>query len=320
MRGVVLDRESFDAGDLDLSALEAALPEWRHFEATAPEDTAARVAEAEVVVSNKVVLDAAVLEQAPRLRLVAVAATGTNNVDLEAAAERGVTVCNARAYANPSVVQHVLGVILALTRRLPEYGAAVRDGAWGRGRQFCLLDYPMRELGGRALAVVGWGELGRSVGRTAEAALGMELLVSEHRGRTPRPGRLAFEECLERADVLTLHCPLTPDTAGLIGEAELARMKDDALLINAARGGIVDEPALAAALRAGRLGGAAVDVLTEEPPRHGNPLLEPDIPNLIVTPHVAWASRESRQRLMDQVAENIRAFLAGTPRNVVGTA
>ena len=317
MRGVVLDRESFDTNDLDLTALEATLDTWHFHEATAPGETAGRIADAEVVVSNKVVLDAAALEQAPNLRLIAVAATGTNNVDLEAAAARGITVCNARAYATPSVVQHVLGVVLALTHRLPDYQAAVAGGTWGRGRQFCLLDFPIRELAGRTLAVVGWGELGRAVAGAAEAALGMEVLVAEHRGREPRPGRAAFEACLERADVLTLHCPLTPQTKDLIGPAELARMKDDALLINAARGGIVDEAALAEALRTGRLGGAAVDVLTQEPPRDGNPLLEPGIPNLIVTPHIAWASRESRQRLMDQVAGNIRAFLEGAPRNVV---
>ena len=272
--------------------------------------------DAEVVISNKVVLDRSVLASAPRLRLICVAATGTNNVDLQAAAELGISVCNVTGYATPSVVQHVFALILSLNRHVIEYDAAVRAGAWARSEHFCLLDFPIRELAGRRLGIIGYGTLGKAVAEVAPA-FGLEVLIGDHRGAAPRPGRTEFNELLRRADIITLHCPLTDDTRGLIGAEELAMMKTDALLINAARGGIVDEPALARALRAGEIGGAGVDVLTSEPPSEGNPLLAGDIPNLIVTPHVAWASRESRQRLVDELVENIRSFLNDRPRNLV---
>lgn len=317
MKGVMLDRASLDRGDLDLAALEATLPEWEFYDNSAPETLADRLADAAVVVSNKVVLNAKTLKEAGRLRFIGVAATGTNNVDLAAARARGIVVANVRGYATPSVVQHVLALILAHTRRLFEYRKAVQKGAWQRSEQFCLLDYPIRELEGLTLGVVGFGELGQAVARAAEAAFGMRILIAQRPGGAPQADRMPLSELLPQADVLTLHCPLTPETRGLIGADELSRMKPDALLINTARGGIVDEAALAHALRDGTLGGAAVDVLSEEPPRSGNPLLEPGIPNLVVTPHVAWASREARQRLIDQLTDNIRAFLDGRPRNVV---
>jgi glycerate dehydrogenase len=316
VKGVFLDRDTVDTGDLTLDGLERTLPDWHSFAATSPADLAERIADAAVVVTNKVVLDAKAIADAPQLRLIAVAATGTNNVDVAAANARGVTVCNVRAYATPSVVQHVFALILALTTRLEEYHRAVRDGGWQQSTQFCLLDFPIREIAGRTLGIVGYGELGRAVAQVAKA-FGMGVLVAQRPGGEARPDRIPLPTLLESVDILSLHCPLTPATRGLIGAAELARMRPDALLINTARGGIVDEAALADVLRRDQLGGAGCDVLATEPPTTGNPLLAPDIPNLIVTPHVAWASRESRQRLMDQVAENIRAFTAGNPRNVV---
>jgi glycerate dehydrogenase len=314
-RGVVLDLASIDRGDMELARLRAACAHWDLHPRTAPEEVAGRVAGVDVVVTNKVMLDRALLAEA-RPTLVCVAATGTNNVDLEAARELGIAVCNVTGYATASVVQHVLALMLAHATRLPDYTGAVRGGAWARGDQFCLLDFPIRELAGLVLGIVGYGELGRAVARAAEC-LGMAVLVAERAGAVLRPGRLPLNDLLPRVDVLSLHCPLTGQTRNLIGPVELALMRTDALLINTARGGIVDEEALAAALRAGRIGGAAVDVLTVEPPREGNPLLAPDIPNLILTPHTAWASRESRQRLLDQVALNIEAFAAGEPRNRV---
>lgn len=316
MLGVFLDQETVDNDDLDLSRLRAALPEWRWYHVTRPEEVIPRIAEANVVVTNKVRLDEAALRAAPNLRLIAIAATGTNNVDLDAAHRLGIAVCNIRAYATPAVVQHVFALILALSTRLMEYHQAVRAGRWQRAPQFCLLDYPIREIAGKTLGIVGYGELGRGVARVAEA-FGMKVLVANRPGRPAEPGRVPLPELLPQVDVLSLHTPLTPETRGLIGARELALMKPDALLINTARGGIVDEAALADALRQGRLGGAGIDVLSVEPPTDANPLLAPDIPNLIVTPHTAWASREARQRAVDQVAENIRAFLAGTPRNLV---
>ncbi len=317
MHGVLLDRHSLDRNDIDFTALQATLPQWEIHAATAAHETIARIGAAQVVVSNKVVLDEDVLAQAPNIKLIAVAATGTNNVDLAAAAARGITVCNVTRYATPSVVQHVFALLLSLTRRLDAWQGAVHRGDWNRSADFCLLDFPMRELGGLTLGIVGYGELGQAVARVAEQAFGMRVLLAARPGSAPQPGRLALNELLPQVDVLTLHCPLSPETRNLIGAAELALMKPDALLINTARGGIVDEAALAAALRSGRLGGAGIDVLATEPPRAGNVLFADDIPNLIVTPHVAWASREARQRLIDQVGENIRAFSAGTPRNVV---
>ncbi len=317
MRGVFLDRDSLDTGDLDLAPLEASLPELVLHGATAPGEVRGHIREATVVITNKVVLDADALTAAPRLRLVCVAATGTNNVDLDAAREHGITVCNARGYGTAAVVQHVFALILALSTRLPEYSAAVAAGRWQRASQFCLLDYPIREIAGKTLGIVGLGELGSGVARIAEA-FGMTVRVAQRPGTLePEPGRVPLPALLPEVDVLSLHCPLTPQTRGLIGEWELALMRRDAVLINTARGGLVDEAALATALRRGALGGAGVDVLTTEPPADGNPLLAGDIPNLIVTPHVAWASREARQRMVEQVAENIAGFLAGQPLRVV---
>jgi glycerate dehydrogenase len=318
MLGVFLDRDSLDRGDLDFADLHRALPEWRYYPATTPAEVAARIEPAEVVISNKVVLDAAAIQQAQRLKLVVVAATGVNNVDLEAAAARGVTVCNCRGYGTPAVVQHVFALLLALCTCWPDYQKAVREGRWQRASQFCLLDFPIRELAGKTLGIIGYGELGRGVARVAEV-FGMRVLLAQRPGtvemledRTPLP------MLLPQVDVLSLHCPLTPATQGLIGAWELALMRRDALLINTARGGLVDEALLADALRRGALGGAGVDVLSLEPPVAGNPLLAPDIPNLIVTPHCAWGSRESRQRLVGQLAENIQGWRVGAPVRVVG--
>lgn len=314
--GVLLDRDSLDRGDLDLGPLRDTLTDWRLHDTRDPMPVAERMAGAGVVVSNKVVLNGALLEAAPDLRLVCVAATGTNNVDLAAAARLGIPVCNARGYATPAVVQHVFALILSLSTRLADYREAVRAGRWSESPFFCLLDFPIREIAARTLGIVGYGELGRGVVNVARA-FGMEVLIAQRPGGAEQAGRVPLAELLPRVDVLSLHCPLTPETRGLIGSDGLALMRPDAVLINTARGGIVDEEALAQALRSGRLGGAGIDVLAEEPPVQGSPLLASDIPNLIVTPHVAWASRESRQRLLDQVAENIRAFLADHPRNLV---
>ncbi|KPK55721.1 MAG: glycerate dehydrogenase [Thiotrichales bacterium SG8_50] len=316
MRGVFLDRDSVDSGDLDLSVLEDALDNWQLYATTATPQVAERIAGAEIVVSNKVPLTADTLAQASELRLICVAATGTNNVDLAAATELGIAVCNVRGYATPAVVQHVFALILALSTRLPQYQRAVAEGRWQRSPFFCLLDYPIREIAGKHLGIVGFGELGRGVARVAEA-FGMRVSVAARPGTVAAAGRVALAELLRQVDILSLHCPLTAQTRGLIGAEALALMKPDALLINTARGGIIDESALAEALREGKLGGAGIDVVEREPPAAGDPLLAPDIPNLILTPHIAWASRESRQRLLNEVAENIRAYHLGQIRNQV---
>jgi glycerate dehydrogenase len=315
-RAVFLDMATVDTGDLEQSALLASSAHWDLYDYTGPDATARRVAKAEVVVSNKTVLDGEVLASAPELRLICVAATGTNNVDLDAARDRGIAVTNVTGYATPSVVQHVFMLVLALSTRLEAYRAAVARGDWQRAPAFCLLDYPVRELSGLVLGVIGFGELGQGVARVGEA-FGMDVLVAQRPGGAPREGRVPLDELLQRSDVVSLHVPLADNTRHLIGEREFGLMKPDALLINTARGGIVDEQALAMALREGRIGGAGVDVLAAEPPRDGNVLLDPGLPNLIVTPHVAWASRASRQRLLDEVAANIRAFAGGSTRNRV---
>jgi glycerate dehydrogenase len=315
-QAVFLDLATVDCGDVDLTPLESAITGWQYHAATSPQETLQRIRGAELVVSNKVILDRAILQQTPELKLICIAATGTNNVDLEAARELGIAVTNVAGYSTPSVVQQVFGLILGLTNRLPEYRSLVSAGAWPQSSMFCLLDHPFRELNGKLLGIVGYGALGRSVARVAEA-FGMEVILAQRPGGPEREGRMPLDELLRRSDVVSLHCPLTEQTRDLIGAQELALMKPDALLINTARGGIVDEAALAKALQEERIGGAGVDVLAEEPPATDNPLLGLDLPNLIVTPHIAWASRESRQRLLDEIAANIRAFHSGERRNRV---
>lgn len=317
-KGVFLDKAA--AGpvyDLGFSNLENSLPDFSSFDRTAPEDIVSRIGKAQVIVVNKLMIDADIMAQSPDLRLIAVLATGVNNVDLNAAKEHGVMVCNARRYGTASVVQHVFALMFALAGRLLDYDRDVRAGLWQKSPDFCLLDYPVVELAGKTLGIIGYGELGQAMAGAAQA-LGMNIFVAEHKeAESVRSGRVAFEQVLRESDVLTLHCPLTADTKNLIGERELSLMKPSAFLINTARGGIVNELALCQALMQKKIAGAGVDVLTTEPPQDGNPLLNPDIPNLIVTPHMAWGSREARQRLLDDVAENIRAFVGGNPRNVV---
>ena len=291
---------------------------WVDYGSTRPEEVSERLRDATIAVVNKVPVGAEALARLPRLRMIAVAATGVDNIDLEFCRGRGITVSNVRGYARRSVPEHVLMLTLALSRQLVAYREDVRRGAWQSSPQFCLLNHPIRDLRGATLGVVGYGTLGRAVGELARA-FGMNVLVAERKGAdTLREGRTHFEEVLRRSDVLTLHAPLTEETRHLIGRAELASMRPSALLINCARGGVVDESALAEALREGLIAGAGVDVLDEEPPREGsNPLLELDLPNLLVTPHVAWASREAMQALADQLIANIEAFVRGEPQNAI---
>jgi len=315
-KGVFLDLETVDRGDLDRRSLEATLPRWDWHASSGGAEIADRIGTADVIVTNKCRLDRRIIEQAGRLQLIALAATGTNNVDLEAAGEAGVTVCNIRDYCTESLAQHTVTLMLNLLTGQPWYRDRVRQGDWSASRQFCLQDRPIREARGLLFGVIGHGSLGQAVAAKAEA-LGLEVLVAEHRGRSPRRGRLAFEEVLQRADVLSIHCPLNEATRNLIGHDELRRMKPDAILINTARGGIVDEQALADGLRAGVLGGAGVDTLSQEPPPPDHPLLAADIPNLLLTPHNAWASRSARQAALDQLASVIAGFVRGRPINVV---
>jgi glycerate dehydrogenase len=316
MHTVFLDYETVSNGDLDASSLVEAAGEVRFFAATAETEMQARLAEAEIVLSNKAKLTRERLCAAPRLRLVALAGTGTDKVDLTAAQERGIAVCNVRGYCTSSVVQHAWSLILGLTQHLAPYSRLATDGSWVRMEGHAVLAHPIRELAGRTLGIIGWGALGRGVADAARG-FGMRTLVCNRPGAPPEPGRVALDELLATADVVSLHCPLTAATRGLIGARELNLMKPDALLINTARGALVDTHALADALRRRRLGGAGIDVLPQEPPVDGDPLLDPALPNLILTPHVAWAAREARQRCLDEMAANIRDFLAGGRRGRV---
>jgi glycerate dehydrogenase len=316
MRAVFLDFGTVSSGDLDTGPLERVLPGLVLHEQTAREEIAPRIAGFEVVFANKCVIDRATIAANPQLRVVALTATGVDNVDLAAAREAGVAVCNLRDYCTPSVVQHVFAMLLAMTHRLSDYQALVRDGRWEAAGQFSVFPYPIRELRGRLLGIVGHGALGRAVGEAA-TAFGMQVEIVNRPGGAPVAGRHDLDELLPRLDVLSLHCPLTDATRGLIGAARLARMKADAVLINTARGALVDAAALADALRNHRLGGAGIDVLERDPPPAGHPLLDATLPNLIVTPHIAWAARESRQRCLDELALNLESFLAGGRRNRV---
>ncbi|MNP22037.1 putative 2-hydroxyacid dehydrogenase [compost metagenome] len=268
------------------------------------------------MISNKVMLDAETLAASPELKLILVAATGTNNVDLNAARAQGICVSNCQGYGTPSVAQHTLTLLLALATRLPDYQKAVAEGRWQQAKQFCLLDFPIVELEGKTLGLLGHGELGSAVGRLAEA-LGMRVLLGQLPGRPDREDRLPLDELLPQVDALTLHCPLNEHTRHMIGAAQLSQLKPGAFVVNTARGGLIDEQALADALRSGHLGGAATDVLSVEPPVNGNPLLAADIPRLIITPHSAWGAREARQRIVSQLTENAQAFFSGAPRRVV---
>lgn len=301
-------------GDVSLSALQELLPSLKVYAQTSAYELVARTRSDRILITNKVMIDGRFISDSPALDLICVAATGTNNVDLKAAEEHGIAVCNVTGYATASVVQHVFALITALQTRLFDYATAVNAGAWQRAGQFCLLDFPIRELAGRKMGIIGYGELGKEVGKAAKA-FGMELLIAQRPGGVSQPGRVPLDILLREADIISLHCPLADNTRNLIDARALALMKPDAILINTARGGIVDEEALADALRHGRIGGAGIDVLSQEPPSQ-SPLLVP-LPNLLVTPHIAWASVESRQRLVEEVRLNIASFLNGGRRNRV---
>jgi len=317
MKAVFLDYATMGP-DLDPSPISDLLPDLTLFDVTPDELTAERITDAEFVFTNKIRFDDETLGNATSLRFIGLAATGTDNVDLSGAAKYGVAVCNIRAYCTQSVVEHVFSVLLNFTHSTSLYGNAVRDGRWQRSEDFCMLDYPIRELSGMTLGIVGHGELGRGVGRIARE-FAMAVLVARRPGTAPSQddNRTDFDEVLERADVITLHCPLNDDTRHLFGKSEFRRMKPDAILINTARGGLIDSAALAAALSNGEIGAAAIDVLSKEPPTDGDPLLDYDGPNLIITPHIAWATIEARQSAINELAANVKAFLDGEERNRV---
>ena len=291
--------------------------QWEQYPATSAGQTVERLKDATIVITNKVLLRRETLVQLPKLKMVAVAATGVNNVDVDCCRERGIVVANIRNYSVHTVPEHVFMLMLALRRNLLAFRADVCNGAWQKSEQFCLFTHPVRDLHGSTLGIVGNGAIGTAVAQIA-LAFGMQVLLAEHKGVAQvRTGYTAFDTVLQESDVISLHLPLNEQTRHLIGTAEFARMKPGALLINTARGGLVDEAALLEALRSKRIGGAGFDVLEKEPPAQGHPLLDLDMPNFIMTPHIAWSGREAMQTLADQLIDNIEAFVAGTPQNRV---
>lgn len=317
MHAVFLDFGSVTRGDLDCTKLENVVSSWQYYhEETSPQQTIERIKEAEVVVSSKTLLDRAAIDSAKYLKLICIAATGYNNVNLSAAAERNISVCNVRNYATDSVAQHVAMFMLNLARRFVEYQYYIEHGRWQDCAHFCSLDYGIEDLSGKILGIIGYGELGRAVGKMGQA-FGMQLRIAEHKGQLPRPGRISFEEVLRESDFISLHCPLTEQTHHLITRTEFALMKSTAYLINTARGKLINEADLFESLTSGRIAGAALDVLSEEPPTQGNILLTYPHPNLIITPHIAWTSQTARQCLLDKIADNITNFFQGKPYNQV---
>ena len=307
---VFLDRESVGA-----NVRKPGFPHTytEHESTWTPEEIVDRLKDASIAIINKVPMRADTLKQLPGLKLIAVAATGTDVVDKAYCKENGITVVNIRNYAFNTVPEHVLALMFALRRNLLAYVGDVRQGRWSKVDQFCFFDHPIRDIAGSTLGVVGFGAIGKAVAKRAEC-LGMRILPFDV---VPQPGLVDFETILTESDVVTLHVPLTPETKNMIGAKELKTMKPTSILINTARGGLVDEAALAQALKDGTIAGAGFDVLTKEPPKDGNVLLDLQLPNLIVTPHVAWASVEAMQILADQLIDNIEAFVGGSPQNVV---
>ena len=318
MKAVFLDYATVRSDELDLSPLEALTDDLLVYDNTHANEVAARIDGCEFVYINKVRMTREILESTGSLRFIGLLATGVDNVDLEAARDRGIAVCNIRAYCTNSVVEHVFGVLLNIAHSIGQFHESVRRGEWQQGATFCMLDHPIRELAAMTMGIVGHGELGRGVARLAKA-FGMQVLISKRPGSpgdTPAD-RLEFEDVLSKADVLSLHCPLTEDTRNLIGARELKLMKPSAILVNTARGALVDSRALVDALANGTISAAAIDVLRVEPPVDGDPLLDYRGNNLIVTPHIAWATAEARQNAVSEVAANVRAFLSGGDRNRV---
>lgn len=318
MKIVVLDGYTLNPGDLSWEQFKT-LSDFQTYDRTPPELTVERARDAEIIVTNKTVLDRAVIAALPRLRYIGVLATGYNVVDIEAARERGIPVTNVPEYSTANVAQAAFALLLELASRTGHHAQTVREGRWTSAVDFCYWDFPLVELNGLTLGIVGYGRIGRAVARVGRA-FGMKVLASVRRA-TQSEGETQFvdlDTLLRDSDVITLHCPLTPETKELINAARLAQMKPTAFLINTARGGLVNEADLADALNHGRLAGAGLDVLSAEPPSASNLLLRAK--NCIITPHIAWATRNARARLMEIAVENVRAWLRGQPQNVVNAA
>jgi glycerate dehydrogenase len=314
MRIVVLDGYTLNPGDLSWEALKA-LGDCSIYERARPEEVARHIGDSEVAITNKIPVDRAIIQRCPNLRYIGVTATGFNIVDVDAARERKIVVANVPAYGTASVAQMTFALLLELTNHAGHHSQTVRDGRWTRSPDFCYWDFPLVELSGKTMGIVGYGRIGQEVGKLARA-FGMSILVNQRRpGATPDAMAVGLEELLRQSDVISLHCPLIPETKGMINRTRLALMKKSAFLLNTSRGQLIAEQDLADALQQEKIAGAGLDVLAVEPPLETNPLLK--APNCFLTPHISWASREARTRLMNVTVENLKAWIAGKPRNVV---
>ncbi|MEZ9057207.1 D-2-hydroxyacid dehydrogenase [Vibrio pelagius] len=313
---VFLDRATIPS-QISLKALSFE-HEWVEYDFTQPNQVAERIADAEIVITNKVVLNASNLSSAAKLRFIAVSATGVNNIDLEYCQGNGISVSNIQGYATQSVPEHVIAMLFALKRNLKGYHQDIERDVWQRDKQFCFFTHPIQDIAGSTLGILGSGSLGQATAVLAKA-IGMQVVFAERKGAsTCREGYTPFEEVLKTADAISLHCPLTAQTENLISSEEFQMMKPNCVLVNAGRGGLVDEVALVEALRSGEIAGAGVDVFTAEPADESNPLLaNSDLPNLLLTPHVAWGSDSAIQKLADILMDNIDAFAAGAAQNLV---
>ena len=290
---------------------------WFEYPTTPPELLLERLEGADIAITNRVFFTKEIIQQLPELRLIAMSATGYECIDVAACRASGITVTNLRDWSTFAVAEHAFALLLTIRRQVLLYRESVINGEWQRSQSYGVLKEPLPgDLYGSTLGIVGYGNLGKRICLLGKA-FGMNVLIADRKGHSPREGRTAFDEVIRAADVLCITCPSTPETRSLIATDELAAMKTTATLINTARGGIVDEQALVQALREGRLGGAGIDVLAQEPPRDGNPLLDLSLPNLVITPHMAFASPHALQQLTEQLIGNIESFVAGQPKNIV---
>ena len=315
MHGVILDSKTIGKG-VNLETITDLLDSWDVFELTSRSETNQRISDADVVLTNKVRIDKSNLRSAKKLKFISVLATGTDHIDLKEAGQSDVKVSNVRGWCTPSVTQHTVALLLSLTNKVSQYSADVCTGKWQSSDTFALLNYHTEEISGKTIGIFGFGELGQSFSNVMQS-FGAKVLLGERKNLPPRAGRKSFEETLERSDFISLHCPLTPENFHMIDKMALKRMKSSAFLINTARGGLINSDHLLEALSSGEIAGAALDVLETEPPRDNEPLSAVKMPNLIISPHVAWSAIESRKRLVEQTQENIKSFLGGQPIRLV---
>lgn len=315
MHGVILDSKTIGKG-VNLETITDLLDSWDVFELTSRSETNQRISGADVVLTNKVRIDKSNLRSAKKLKFISVLATGTDHIDLKEACQSDVKVSNVRGWCTPSVTQHTVALLLSLTNKVSQYSADVCSGKWQSSDTFALLNYHTEEISGKTIGIFGFGELGQSFSNVMKS-FGAKVLLGERKNLPPRAGRKSFEETLERSDFISLHCPLTQENFHMIDKMALKRMKSSAFLINTARGGLINSDHLLEALSSGEIAGAALDVLETEPPRNNEPLSTVKMPNLIISPHVAWSAIESRKRLVEQTHENIKSFLSGQPIRLV---